>query len=161
MKANGYEVEAEFYDQAISGADPVTERPGFMEMLQRITSNGIRTILIECPDRFARDLMVQLLGHDMLKAQGITLIPASAPDFFVEDSPTARMVRQILGAVPEFERATIIAKLKAARDRKRARDGKCEGHRSHREMNPQLVAMANRLRRQPKKGKRKSLRAIA
>ena len=117
--------------------------------------------MIECPDRFARDLMVQLLDHDMLKAQGITLIPASASDFFVEDSPTARMVRQILGAVSEFERATIIAKLKAARDRKRARDGKCEGRRSHREMNPQLVAMANRLRRQPKKGKRKSLRTIA
>ena len=47
--------------------------------------------------------MVQLLDHDMLKAQGITLIPASASDFFVEDSPTARMVRQILGAVSEFE----------------------------------------------------------
>ena len=29
-KANGYEIEAEFYDAAVSGADPVTERPGWL-----------------------------------------------------------------------------------------------------------------------------------
>ncbi len=41
--------------------------------------NRARTILIESPDHFARDLTVQLAGHDMLKAKGITLIAASAP----------------------------------------------------------------------------------
>jgi len=63
----------------------------------------------------------------MLKAQGIALIPASAPDFFVEDTPTAVLVHQVLGAIAQFEKASLVAKLKAARDRKRARDGKCEG----------------------------------
>ena len=32
-------------------------------------SNGAQTIIVESPDRFARDLMVQLAGHDMLKAR--------------------------------------------------------------------------------------------
>jgi DNA invertase Pin-like site-specific DNA recombinase len=59
-RANGYQIETEFYDAAVSGADPVTERPGFQAMLQRIASNGIRTIIVESPDRFARDLAVQL-----------------------------------------------------------------------------------------------------
>jgi DNA invertase Pin-like site-specific DNA recombinase len=87
----------------------------------------------------------------MLKGLGIDLIPASAPDFFVEDTPTAVLVRQVLGAIAQFEKASLVAKLKAARDRKRARDGKCEGRRSHREMNPELVALAKRLhRRNPK-----------
>lgn len=55
-----------------------------------------------------------------------------------------------------------MAKLKAARDRKRARDGKCEGRRLHREMNPELVTMVKRLRRRhPKTGRQKSLRAIS
>ena len=67
----------------------------------------------------------------------------------------------MLGAIAQFEKASLVAKLKAARDRKRVRDGKCEGRQPHREMNPELVALAKRLRRQPKKGKRKSLRAIA
>jgi hypothetical protein len=48
-------------------------------------SNGARTIIIESPDRFARELMVQLAGHDMLKARGVTLIAASAPIHFIED----------------------------------------------------------------------------
>ena len=81
-KANRFEIVATFYDAAVSGADPVTDRPGFAEMLERLLSNGARTILVESPDRFARDLMVQLAGHDMLKAKGITLIAASAPTFF-------------------------------------------------------------------------------
>jgi DNA invertase Pin-like site-specific DNA recombinase len=161
-KANGYEIQAEFYDAAVSGADPVTERPGFLAMLQRIAGNGIKTIIVESPDRFARDLAVQLAGHDMLHGLGIDLIPASAPDFFTEDTPTAVLVRQVLGAIAQFEKASLVAKLKAARDRKRARDGKCEGRRSHREMNPQLVVLVKRLRRRhPKTGERRSFRAIA
>jgi DNA invertase Pin-like site-specific DNA recombinase len=161
-KAHGYEIEAEFYDAAVSGADPVIKRPGFLAMLQRIAGNGIKTIIVESPDRFARDLAVQLAGHDMLKGLGIDPIPASAPEFFLEDTPTAVLVRQVLGAIAQFEKASLVAKLKAARDRKRAGDGKCEGRPSHREMNPELVALAKRLRRRnPKTGERKSLRAIA
>jgi hypothetical protein len=36
-------------------------------MLERLLANGAKTIIVESPDRFARDLMVQLTGHDMLK----------------------------------------------------------------------------------------------
>ena len=68
----------------------------------------------------------------------------------------------MLGAIAQFEKASTVAKLKAARDRKRARDGKCEGRKSHVEMNPELVALVKRLRRRnPKTGDRRSLRAIA
>ncbi len=66
------------------------------EMLERLLSNGARTIIVESPDRFARDLMVQLAGHDMLKARGVTLVAAPAPTHFVEDTPTAILVRQVL-----------------------------------------------------------------
>jgi Resolvase, N terminal domain len=48
-----------FYDPAVSGADHIESRPGFMAMLDRIASNGVRCILVESPDRFARDLAVQ------------------------------------------------------------------------------------------------------
>ena len=34
-----------------------------MATLERIAGNGVRVILIESPDRFARDLAVQLLGQ--------------------------------------------------------------------------------------------------
>jgi DNA invertase Pin-like site-specific DNA recombinase len=160
-KANGYEIVDEFYDAAVSGADPVNERPGFAAMLKRLATNGVRTIIVESPDRFARDLTVQLTGHDLLKSQDVTLIPASAPDFFMADTPTAVMVRQILGAIAQFEKASIVLKLAAARKRKRLENGKCEGRKSLVETNPETVALARSLRRRKPKGGQMSLRAIA
>jgi hypothetical protein len=66
----------------------------------------------------------------MLKSLGISIIPASAPDFFTEDTPTAVLVRQVLGAISQFEKASAVAKLAGARKRKRERERRCEG-RSH------------------------------
>jgi DNA invertase Pin-like site-specific DNA recombinase len=160
-KANGYQLVGEFYDAAVSGADPIADRDGFTAMLNRIAGNGVRTIIVESPDRFARDLAVQLAGHDHLRSLGITLIPASSPDFFIEDTPTAVLVRQVLGAIAQFEKATTVAKLKAARQRKKERTGKCEGRKSWAERNPEMVAEAKRLRRRSPKGNQRSLRDIA
>ena len=56
------------------------------------------------------------------------------------------MVRQILGAVSEFEKAQIVSKLKAARTRKREETGKCEGRKSYKEMDPALASEAKQLR---------------
>src|SRR5262245_33348770 len=95
-KHAGFTLVGEYYDAAVSGADSVDQRPGFAEMLRHLAANGAKTIIVESPDRFARDLAVQLAGHDMLKVLGILIIPASAPDFFTEDTPTAVLVRQVL-----------------------------------------------------------------
>jgi DNA invertase Pin-like site-specific DNA recombinase len=160
-KVNGFDIVDTYYDAAVSGADPVGDRPGFAEMLERLLSNGARTIIVESPDRFARDLMVQLAGHDMLKAKGISLIAASAPTFFLEDTPTAVLVRQVLGAIAQFEKAGLVAKLAAARKRKRIATGKCEGRKSLSETRPEVVALAKSLHRKKPKGGQLSLRAVA
>ena len=38
-----------------SKAGPIERRPGFAAMLDRIAGNGVRVILVESPDRFARE----------------------------------------------------------------------------------------------------------
>jgi DNA invertase Pin-like site-specific DNA recombinase len=157
----GYELVGEFYDAAVSGADPIDTRPGFAAMLERIEGNGVRTIIVETASRFARDLMVQEVGHAKLRERGIDLIAADNPGSFIDDTPTARLVRQVLGAISEFDKAMTVAKLRGARERKRRDLGKCEGRKSHAELNPALVATAKRLRRQKPKGGRISLRAIS
>src|SRR5499427_5875049 len=116
--------------------------------MQHLASNGAKTIIVESPDRLARDLAVQLAGHDMLKALGLSLIPASAPDFFTEETPTAVLVRQVLGAIHQFEKASLVAKLRGARERKRAAGHKVEGRKFLAEKRPKAVAMARELRRQ-------------
>jgi len=155
-KAHGYTIVDEYYDAAVSGADPIAERPGFKAMLDRIAGNGVRCIIVESPDRFARDLTVQLAGHDFLKSLGVSLIPATAPDFFTEDTPTAVLVRQVLGAIAQFEKTSLVAKLKAARDRKIAAGEKCGGRKSYAEARPEVVALAKELHKQ-----RMSLRKIS
>jgi len=144
-KANSCVIVDWFYDAAVKGTDAVTARPGFAAMLDRIAGNGVRTIIVESPDRFARDLIVQLTGHDHLKALDVNLVPASAPDFFLQETPTAELVRQVLGAVAQFEKANLVAKLKAARDRKREETGKCGGRKTYAEASPLLVAKAKEL----------------
>jgi DNA invertase Pin-like site-specific DNA recombinase len=151
----------EYYDKAVSGADRIDERLGFREMLQKLAANGAKTIIVESPDRFARDLAVQLAGHDMLKELGISIIPASAPDFFTEDTPTVVLVRQVLGAIAQFDKASTVAKLAAARKRTRESDGRCEGRKSFSETRPEVVALAHSLRRRRPKGGQLSLRSIA
>jgi DNA invertase Pin-like site-specific DNA recombinase len=171
-RAAGYELVDSYYDEAVSGADHVTSRPGFTAMMERIASNGVRTIIVETANRFARDLIVQETGYALLKEQGIDLIAADKPDAFLDDTPTAILIRQVLGAVSQFEKAMVVTKLKGARDRKRialtqaAKDDKTirvkvEGRKSYGEINPDLVRLAKRLHRYPVNGKRRSLRGVS
>ena len=108
----------------ISGADHIDTRPGFRAMLERLLSNGVRTIVVETANRFARDLMVQEVGFAMLKERGITLIAADSPDAFLDDTPTSRLIRQVLGSVSEFEKAMLVSKLRPrAQARQRSQGG--------------------------------------
>lgn len=53
-------------------------------------SFSVRTIhIVETASRFARDLMVQEVDHSKLRERGIHL----------DDTPTAKLVRQVLGAI--------------------------------------------------------------
>src|SRR6202051_4529548 len=63
----------------------------------------------------------------MLLSLGVTLVAADCPSSFLDDGPTSNLIRQIFGAVSEFDKAMTVAKLKGARDRVRRAQGKCEG----------------------------------
>ena len=158
-KAHKLTVVREFYDAGVSGSAPVDSRPGFSELLTYVGSNGARVVLTENAGRFARDLAVQIAGHDLLKSLGYELIPVDAPDFFTDETPTATMVRQILGSVAQFEKAMIVQKLKRGRDKKIAETGRCGGAAR---VPGEVVKQARRLaRKNPSTGRRRSLRAIA
>ncbi len=154
-----YDVLECFYDAAVCGADPVDSRAGFAALLAYCADQNVSVVLVENASRFARDLIVQLTGHELLQARGIDLVAVDAPTYFTDPSPTATMVRQILGSVAQFEKAMLVAKLRHARDAKRAKTGRCEGRKP---VPVEVVAQARRLaRRNPASGKRRSLRAIA
>ena len=72
------------------------------------------------------------------------------------------LVRQVLGAIAEFDKTTLVAKLAAARRRKRIATGeKVEGRKSHAEARPEVVALAKALAAQEAQGRADALRAIS
>ncbi len=156
-KANGLEIVNEYYDPGVSGTAAIHERPAFAEMITYMLGNGARIILVENASRFARDLAVQLAGHDWLKSQGIQLIPVDAPDHFVEETPTAVLVRQVLGAVNQFAKAEAVARMHRGRRKKIAETGWAGGQP---QVPQEVIQAARRLARKNSKGQRRSLRAI-
>jgi DNA invertase Pin-like site-specific DNA recombinase len=154
-KVARFEIEADdwFYDEAVSGADPIETRPGFNRLLDRIERNGVRILIVEDASRFARDLMTQELGILSLIKLGVRVITASGDELTDTSDPMKKAMRQIAGAFAELEKARLVAKLKGARERKRAEGkrvtldgrGKCEGRKDLRELAPEAVKLAQEL----------------
>jgi DNA invertase Pin-like site-specific DNA recombinase len=159
-KRTGLVLVGEFTDAAVSGADPIEARKGFAALLDRIEGNGVRTVIVEDASRFARELITQELGILALINRGVRVLTANGDDLTDSSDPSRVMMRQIAGAFHQYEKARLVAKLKAARERKRAEGVKVEGRKSWAEINPELVQAAKRLRRKTKAGQR-SLRDIA
>ncbi|MEY9498995.1 DNA invertase Pin-like site-specific DNA recombinase [Bradyrhizobium elkanii] len=165
-KRAGLEITEEFYDQDVSGADPIESRPGFSALLDRIESNGVRTVVVEDASRFARQLIVQEAGIIALIERGVRVLTSSGDDLTETNDPFKIAMRQIAGVFAQLEKARLVGKLKAARDRKRATGAKVEGRKSYAEIDTaehggEMIALARKLRRRSPKGGRRSLREIA
>ena len=117
-----------FREKGVSGTTELEDRPALSALFAALEENGVKTVLIEKVDRLARDLMIQetIIG-DMLK-NGYTLLSSCEPDLCSSD-PSRILIRQIFGALAQYDRAMITLKLRGARDRMRKRDGRCEGRK--------------------------------
>jgi DNA invertase Pin-like site-specific DNA recombinase len=163
-KTNGMIVVDEFRDAGVSGAKDLDSRPGLAALLDRIESNGVRVVLVENATRLARDLMVSEVILQQLTAVGCTVIAAdSGTDLTADtDDPTRRLIRQVLGAVAEFDRRVTVLKLRAARERIRGRGKRCEGRKpfGSRPGEQQAIDRIRELYRKPHGHRRRSLQAI-
>ena len=127
-KVAGFEVIEEYRDEGVSGTRELGDRPRLAALLDRLESNGVRTVLVERADRLARDLMVQEVIVGQFSKIGTRILTADGVDLTNDgDDPTRRLIRQVLGAVSEFEKRVVVLKLRAARERKRARGERVEG----------------------------------
>ncbi len=128
--AHGIKIVRAFREEGVSGSVDLHLRPSWCELVATLHSNGVRTILIEKLDRLARDLMVQEAAIADLRKNGFTLISAAEPDLMAND-PTRVLMRQLLGAVAQYDKSQIVLKLRGARIRKRAAAGRCEGRKPY------------------------------
>lgn len=113
-----------FVEEGVSGT--LLERPQWQELLIELLSDGVQHVVVEKLDRLARDLMIQETIIGDLEKNGRTLISTMEPDL-CSDDPSRKLIRQVFGAIAEYDRAMIVAKLRAARIRKKQLTGRCEG----------------------------------
>jgi DNA invertase Pin-like site-specific DNA recombinase len=127
--ANGISIVETFEEQGVSGTKELDDRPALQDLLAALKEGDVRVVIIEKLDRLARDLMVQetILG-DLMK-QGFVVISVCEPDLCSSD-PSRVLVRQIFGAIAQYDRAMTVLKLRGARQRMKAKQGHCEGRKA-------------------------------
>lgn len=134
-KTNDIEIVETFRDEGVPGKTEMLNRPGLSSLLAALVENpDVKLVLIEIADRLARDIIVNELIVREFQALGVTVIAAeSAVNLTSGDdqNPTAKLIRQILAAIAEFDRCVIVNKLRAARERLRTKNGKCEGRKAY------------------------------
>ncbi|MFC1580083.1 recombinase family protein [Thermodesulfobacteriota bacterium] len=159
--SKGIDVVKIYQDLGVSGT--LSNRPALAEMMVDLEQNGhgIKTVIVEKLDRVARDLMIQETIIQDFKENGISLISAMEGADLLDNDPTRKLVRQILGAIAEYEKSMLVQKLRVARQRHKAKNGKCEGRKSYREVAPEIVEHIRRLRRKRKGLKRRTYKEIA
>jgi DNA invertase Pin-like site-specific DNA recombinase len=166
-KSNGHVIEREFLEEGISGTTEEANRPALTEMVQCAVTSGVRVIVVERADRLSRDLIVSELLLRKWQKIGIQAFDAeSGTDITAGDlmNPTAKMIRQILAVMSEFDKCSLVLKMKVAKDKIRAETGRCEGVKPFGYLPGESDALARmrQLRRKPVgKSKRMSFARIA
>lgn len=126
-RTNGHRIVAITSDEGISGAKELVDRPGLGEALALVRARKADGIVVYRLDRLARDLVLQeTLLAEVKRLGGRVFSTAAAEDDFLADDPTdpsRRLIRQVLGAVAEYERSLISLRLRSGRDRKHADGG--------------------------------------
>jgi DNA invertase Pin-like site-specific DNA recombinase len=108
----------DFFEAGVSGTKDSADRPAFRQFLTGAAAGD--AVVVERMDRLARDLMVQEL---LLKECSIRHLKVYCADQGLVDvasndiDPTRKLIRQVLGAVAEWEKSAMVAKLMTAKMR--------------------------------------------
>jgi DNA invertase Pin-like site-specific DNA recombinase len=131
---NGITIVSEFLEEGVTGKMELEGRSALSACLQYVRENGVGMVLCESSDRLARDMIVAEVIIREFQKIGVKVISASGGVDLTEgddSNPTAKLIRQILAAVSEFDRCVIVLKLRGARERKRLATGKGEGRKAY------------------------------
>jgi DNA invertase Pin-like site-specific DNA recombinase len=152
-RAHSIELVQIFREEGVSGTTDETARPAFQQMLSEILKDGVKLIIIEGLDRLAREYRIQESLLIYLASKGIDLVSARTEENVTQAviaDPMKKALVQMQGIFAELEKSLLVKKLKEARDRKKKKDGKCEGRKSYKEIAPHVIKEIALLRRKHK-----------
>jgi len=114
------------FSEVQSGGADIEDRTMLLSLLDE---DGVSGIVVERMDRLARDLMAQEIFLRSATTKCIQVFTAdSGQEMTNADDPTRVMLRQVMGALAQWEKAVIVKKLQDGRRRTAERTGKpCGG----------------------------------
>lgn len=113
------EVVALFRDLGVSGGAPLDERPGLAAALDAVQEHGLQVLLVAKRDRLARDSARAAFVERLVERAGAKVESADGVAGGV--SPEDKLLRALLDAMAEYERAAIRMRTKSALAAKRRR----------------------------------------
>jgi DNA invertase Pin-like site-specific DNA recombinase len=130
-KAAGHKVISWHRDEGLSGSNGLDTRVGLYDALAAVQEHRAGGVVVYRLDRLARDLILQEQLLAEVKRMGGEPFSTSAAEagYLVDDDadPTRKLIRQILGAVNEYERSMIALRLRTGRALKHSRGGYAYG----------------------------------
>ena len=170
-RANGYRIVGWFRAEGVSGSNGLDTRVGLYDALTEITAGHAQGIVVKCLDRLARDLVLQESLLAEIKRMGAQPFTTSAGEqaYLTDDpdDPSRKLIRQILGAVNEYERSMITLRLRTGRASKASKGGYAYGSPAYgqraddRELVPDEAEQAGARRIQELRASGASMRGIA
>lgn len=112
-----------FMDEGVSGTTELENRPGLGELLNYLEAEKIDAVIIYKLDRLARRMWAQEFLLNKFKAHSVSILSVTEPVLNGEDDKERVLLRQILGALAEYEKEIIKLRLFAGRIKK-AEQGK-------------------------------------
>jgi len=108
----GVAVAAWCVDVGVSGATPVTGRPGLCDALLELRKHGAGVLVVAKRDRVARDVVVAATVERCTQQAGARLVSADGTGN--GDSPADAFMRTVIDGAAAYERGLIRARTKAA-----------------------------------------------
>jgi DNA invertase Pin-like site-specific DNA recombinase len=126
-KEKGFRLVEVFSDEGVSGSNGLDSRKGLADLLAVAETGTVSGLVVYRVDRLARDLILQETLLTRLRKAGVEVLSVTEPDFVDSDDPTRVLVRQVLGAIAQYERALIRSRMGAGRAAKLATGGYAGG----------------------------------
>ncbi len=125
---HGIEIVRIYFEKGVCGEVETMERPEFIEMIAGL--GDVRTVIVERLERLSRHLITQETCIQDFARQGIALVSCDPAEFdLMASDPSRVLVRQVFGAIAQYDKAMLVAKLRAARKRCKLAGKRMEGQK--------------------------------
>ena len=119
VKSAGHRLAEIYADEGVSGAKDLADRPGLGDALDAVRVGSIEGLVVYRLDRLTRDLVLQeQLIAEVRRLGGVLFTTSAGEAGYLDDDPedpSRKLIRQVLGAVNEYERAMVALRLRSGR----------------------------------------------